>query len=197
MCVLKTMIVYRSGRSELGTTTDYLQGRGIRIGWIGSIGTGSVDAVGKYLSVIRNSGAARDGSDRALENNQKKVWSTKDRRRYDRAVVVFNSSLSVYAKFSSSMYGLRHELRRDMVQNAERLLLEVAGRDCTANGMEPSPSKILQCVQPDVVMAWSEFSLKAWTRTKREGEKDSPIELGTVTAGRTESILKLMQKMWD
>ncbi len=144
MCVWKTRIVYTSGRSESGTTTAYSQGRGIQIGRIGSIGTGSVDAVGKYLSAVRNSGAARDGSDGALENNQKKAWSTKDRRRYDRAVVVFNSSLLAYAKFSSSMSGLRHEVRRDMVQNAERLLLEVAGRDCTANVMEPSPSTILQ-----------------------------------------------------
>jgi hypothetical protein len=79
-----------------------------------------------------------------------------------------------------------------MFQNAERLLLEVAGRDCTANVMEPSPSTILQCVQPDVVMAWSEFSPKAWTRTKREGDKDGPIELGTVTSKWTERILKLM-----
>lgn len=127
MCVWKTRIVYTSGRSESGTTTAYSQGRGIQIGRIGSIGTGSVDAVGKYLSAVRNSGAARDGSDGALENNQKKAWSTKDRRRYDRKVVVFNSSLSAYAKFSSSMSGLRHEARRDMVQNAERLL-EVCGK---------------------------------------------------------------------
>jgi hypothetical protein len=78
MCVWKTRIVYTSGRSESGTMTAYWQGQGIQIGRIGSIGTGRVDAVGKYLSAVHNSGAAQDGSDGALENNQKKLWSTKD-----------------------------------------------------------------------------------------------------------------------
>lgn len=201
MCVRKTRIVYSSGRSKSGTT-GYSHGRQIRIGRIGSIDTGNVEAVGKYLSAVRGSGAERDSGDGSLEDNQKTAWSTKDRRRYDRAVVVFNSALAAYAKLSSSTSGLRHEVRRDMVQNAERLLLEVAGRKSTANVLEPSPSTILQYVQPDVVsfnttmMAWSEFSQKARTRTKREGSKDQ-IELGTLTAERTESILKLMQEMWD
>jgi hypothetical protein len=78
MCVWKTRIVYTSGRSELGTTTAYSQGQGTRIGRIGSIGTGSFNAVGKDLSAVRNSGAARDGSGGALKNNLKKAWSTKE-----------------------------------------------------------------------------------------------------------------------
>jgi hypothetical protein len=46
-----------------------------------------------------------------------------------------------------------------------------AGRDCTANVMEPSPSTILQCIQRDVVMAWSEFSPKAELELKERGTR--------------------------
>ena len=202
--VWKTKIVYTSGRSE-SDSMALSHNRRIRIGRIGSIRTGGNDAIVDYLSAVRGGGKrpediAQDRGDEISEHDQNMRCSPKDRRRYDKAVVIFNSALAAYAKLSSSNSGVRPAERREMVQSAERLLLESAGRKTEV--MERSPSTILQHVQPDVVSwnttmkAWSEFAPKARTRSTREGGKDA-IELGTITAERTEAILQLMQEMWD
>ena len=65
------------------------------------------------------------------------TWSSKDRWWYNKWVVVFNAVLAVYAKLA---LGVRPEVQREMVQSAERLLLEVAGRRGTIDTDEgPSP----------------------------------------------------------
>jgi hypothetical protein len=190
--VWKMRIVYTSGRSE-SDSMALSHSRRIRIGRIGSIGTRGDDAIVDYLSAVHR-------GDEISEHDQTTTWSSKDRRRYDRAVLIFNSALAAYAKLSSSNSGVRPVVRREMVQSAERLLLEAAGRKTEV--MVPSPSTILQHVQPDVVSfnttmkAWSEFAPKTRTRSTREGGKDAK-ELGTITAERTEAILQLMQEMWD
>lgn len=201
--VWKTKIIYTSGESE-SDSMALSRNRRIRIGRIGIIGTGGDDAIVDYMSAVRGEGkrqedVARGKCDEISENDQKTTWSSKDRRRYDKAVIIFNSALAAYAKLSSSNSGVRTVVRREMVQSAERLLLEAAGRK--ADVTEPYSSTILQR-EPDVVSfnttmkAWSEFAPKVRTRSSREGSKDA-IDLGTITAERTEAILQLMQEMWD
>jgi hypothetical protein len=187
----------------------------IRIGRIGSIG-GAIDEVDE--AVIEFLSAGRGGNDIPPHDddaeNTASTWNAKDRRRYDKAVVIFNAALASYAKLSSSASGIRSEVRRDMVQSAERLLLEVMGRrsgSMDGPALPPSPSTILTCVQPDVISfntamrAWSEFSPKQ-QRTRRgtsssfdecDDDRIGRVGTATATAERTEGILALMQELWD
>ena len=67
-------------------------------------------------------------------------WSKKDQRRYKQSITLFNSTLAAYARLGSSSSGIQHEVRRDMVQAAERLLLELAA---TNNAIKPSSSTMI------------------------------------------------------
>ena len=85
-------------------------------------------------------------------------WTPKDRRRHDAATIIFNSALAAYAKSAASASGARLHLRREMLQNAERMLLEAASQT-----HDPiTHNKI--CVRPDIVSfntiitAWGEFA---------------------------------------
>lgn len=202
------------------SSPSYANGR-IRIGRIGSIGAaidGEDAAAIEFLSAERGDNIGPFDDDDDVASTAAVTWNSKDRRRYDKAVVIFNAALASYAKLSSSASGIRSEVRRDMVQSAERLLLEVMGRrsgSMDGPAPPPSPSTILMCVQPDVVSfnttmrAWSEFSPKQ-QRTRRgtiggggesssfdEYDDDRNGRVGTATAERTEGILALMQELWD
>ena len=96
------------------------------------------------------------------------------------------------------------------MQSAERLLLEVASAKRTVGTpCPPSPSTILQCLQPDaisfntIMLAWSSFSPKQGRRGRGasqgvgQASEDSASGHATATAKRTESILEMMQDLWD
>jgi len=127
-------------------------------------------------------------------------WTAKDQRRYDKATILFNSTLSSYAKLSSSMSGLPPQVRRDFVQTCERLLLEVAAKRDEIK--DPTPNTILQCIQPNVVSfntalsAWSSFSSKQ-RRTRGRQQDDRIADDSVATAERTQSILQVMQDVSD
>jgi len=127
-------------------------------------------------------------------------WTAKDQRRYDKATILFNSTLSSYAKLSSSMSGLSPQVRKDFVQTCERLLLEVAAKRDEIK--DPSPNTILQCIQPNVVSfntalsAWSSFSSKQ-RRTRGRQQDDRIADDSVATAERTQSILKVMEDVND
>ncbi|KAL7537797.1 hypothetical protein ACHAXR_008087 [Thalassiosira sp. AJA248-18] len=220
-------IKYTSGKREsshASSTMHHLH-QPIRIGRIGSIGANYnpvVDYLAASQTPLKQEGED-DGefyyNDEQLsgttsmplesESEARMPWSPKDKRRYDQSVILFNSALATYSKLSSSSSGVRHEVRREMVQNAERLLLEVASKGM-AGSQHPSPSTILQCLQPDTISfntaikAWSEFSPRE-TRKHTRGhasDGDGPSDEGsthmaTATAERTKSILEMMQDLWD
>lgn len=123
-------------------------------------------------------------------------WSKKDKRRHKQAVSLFNSTLAAYARLGSSASGIHQELRRDMVQSAERMLLELASKN---NAVKPSPSTILQCIRPDVISfntamnAWSQLS--PGRKGSRHDEHTTLIT--TLTAERTQAILETMQELFD
>eukprot|EP00571_Detonula_confervacea_P002118 CAMPEP_0172326454 /NCGR_PEP_ID=MMETSP1058-20130122/56571_1 /TAXON_ID=83371 /ORGANISM="Detonula confervacea, Strain CCMP 353" /LENGTH=361 /DNA_ID=CAMNT_0013043237 /DNA_START=1 /DNA_END=1083 /DNA_ORIENTATION=+ len=198
----------------------------IRIGRIGSIGGSGGNPMVEYLSAVRHDdeGKAKEkyGDDHydyidnefsdtagsavsmSSHGSGERIipWSPKDQRRYDKSLVLFNAVLAAYAKLSSSASGVRQEVRRDMVQNAERLLLEVAANKVTAGAhFEPSPSTILQCLQPDVISFNTTMkALSEWAPRQKWNEEDRSNEdpsMGTATAERTESILEVMQDLCD
>ena len=127
-------------------------------------------------------------------------WTAKDQRRYDKATILFNSTLSSYAKLSSSMSGLPPQVRKDFVQTCERLLLEVAAKRDEIK--DPSPNTILHCIQPNVVSfntalsAWSSFSSKQ-RRTRGRQQDDRIADDSVATAERTQSILQVMSDVND
>lgn len=191
----------------------------IRIGRIGSIG--NVNSFEEYLSGMRdgresgeNNLASEPYTDALSAINdsttslERTPWSTKDQRRYDKSVLIFNTVLASHAKLASSASGARPEVRRETVQKAEQLLLEVLSKKGIGE-LEPSPSTILQFLEPDVVSfntilkAWSEFSPKQKVpKARHDSLKDAHVDkdlshTGTVVAGRTESILEQMQSLWD
>jgi len=179
----------------------------IRIGRVGSFGS-SAHPVLEYLSAARDVVGAEEIDRGPLNYHDVPIgevsedripWSPKDQRRYDKSVVLFNTVLAAYAKLSSSASGAHPQVRRDMVKNAERLLLEVAQNDQRGTGgtNDPSPSTILQYPQPDVVSFNTTMrALSEWApRQKRESHSDEDsIYTG---AERTESIFKTMQSLWD
>jgi len=119
-------------------------------------------------------------------------WSPKDQRRYDQSLMLFNSVLNAYAALGSSASGTRPEVRREMVMNCERLLLEVVAREKT----KPSPETILRHVQPDgisfntVMKAWAGMIPKQRVDSKDEYAK----KMARATAERTEGILEMMHE---
>jgi hypothetical protein len=123
-------------------------------------------------------------------------WSRKDQRRYKQAKSLFNATLSAYARLGSSASGIRQEVRREMVQAAERLLLELAAKNNTA---DPSPSSIFQCTRPDVISF--NTAMNAWVQLSprvKSGDFDNEdASMATLTAERTHAILQMMQEMWD
>ncbi|KAL7488908.1 hypothetical protein ACHAW6_014501 [Cyclotella cf. meneghiniana] len=124
-------------------------------------------------------------------------WSNKDHRRYNQALSLFNAVLAAYSRLGSSATGERQEVRRNMVQSAERLLLELAAK---AHTLEPSSSTVLQCTRPDVISfntamnAWSQLSPKV---KKGVHADEYATTLSTLTAERTQAILEMMQELWD
>ena len=198
---------------------------GIRIGRIGSIGGDNSmvynnPAAAKYLSDMQNKANEAKEDDHyhfddhladtqwgAMSPEQREAqmpWTMKDKRRYDQCLILFNSALGAYAKLSSSGSGVRSDIRKDMMQNAERLLLEAASKKTKAEGSSgsdnPSPATILQCLLPDtvsfntVMKAWSEYSTKV--HRSRANDEDSQ-HMANLAAERTESILKMMIHLWD
>ena len=176
-------IKYTSKRTTNNTSSDKQlpQQQVMKIGRIGSLQM-NPNAVVEYLSAmnfdkqkddacefidelegtswetLKPTEPSRDDEDETLP------WTAKDQRRYDKATILFNSTLSSYAKLSSSMSGLPPQVRKDFVQTSERLLLEAAAKRDQIK--DPSPNTILQCIQPNVVSfntalsAWSSFSSK-------------------------------------
>jgi len=116
--------------------------------------------------------------------------SSKDQYRYDQAVMMFNAVLNTYANLGNSKSGARPEIRREMVQHCERMLLEVVAREKT----KTSPGTVLQHVQPDgisfntVMKAWAGLSPKQRVDSRNEYAKS----VAAATAERTESILEMM-----
>lgn len=195
-------INYTSARNS----THHIPPR-IRIGRIGSIGNANINSVEVYLSAMRDGMKHSEDNDVTSAMNAI-LWSPKDQRRYDKSVIIFNTVLAAYAKLTSSASGARPEMRRDMAQKAEQLLLEVSSKSGTTGILEPSPSTVLQCLEPDVISfntilkAWSEFSHRHFVPKGRnnlaEAELDQDLNhVGTVVAERTESILEQMQSIWD
>ncbi|KAL3805330.1 hypothetical protein HJC23_009037, partial [Cyclotella cryptica] len=129
--------------------------------------------------------------------NTSVFWSNKDQRRYKQSVSLFNAVLAAYSRLGSSATGTQQEVRRNIVQAAERLLLELAVKN---NTLELSPSTVLQSTRPDVISfntamnAWSQLSpkLKNGIHTDEYAKT-----LSTLTAERTQAILEMMQELWD
>lgn len=216
-------IKYTSGKRTSNNTqeTQHLP-REVRIGRVGNIVNTS--PIVEYLSAMHDKSIEEEDDEceyfdellsgtkwEALTPEKKVPWSIKDQRRYDKSIVLFNSVLAAYAKLSSSVSGMRGEARREMVLSAERLLLEVAQKE---DAEEPSPSTILQCIQPDVISfnttmkAWSSLYPKQRRARESRGESykdndgsdtDEEMNPGTTneTVKRTESILEIMQVLWD
>ena len=187
----------------------------MRIGRVGSIGATRSNPMIEYLSSMYND--EKEGDDgicefidelegtkwHSLTPEPRIPWSTNDQRRYDRGVILFNTVLASYAKLSSSISGLRPEVRREMVQTCERLLLEVAAKKQAAEDTrKPTPTTILQYIQPDVISfnttmkAWSSFSPKQRNRGKYYEDKSDEY-IGAAAAEKTQSILGIMQDLWD
>lgn len=122
-------------------------------------------------------------------------WSPKDQRRYDQSLIMFNSVLDAYANLGSSASGTRPEIRREMVMNCERLLLEVVAR----GKAKPSPGTILQLIQPDgisfntVMKAWAGMIPKQRVHSKDEYANS----IASATAARTEGILEMMHEYYE
>ncbi|KAL7467537.1 hypothetical protein ACHAXS_007784 [Conticribra weissflogii] len=134
-------------------------------------------------------------------------WNRKDQRRYDTSLLLFNSVLDAYSKLGSSSTGSPFELRRHMVQSAERLLLEVAetcpqfspsrtDRDST---MERSPYNVLQVTQPDaysfniVMHAWSQLCPRpSRSNNSDDDEEGGSSPMASAAAERIHSILEMM-----
>ena len=124
-------------------------------------------------------------------------WTYTDKRRYDRSVLLFNNTLACYAKLSSSASGAPLESRRENVQGAERLLLEVASRRRAMEPEDVSPSTILQCLQPDVVSF--NTAIKAWSELcpRKHSKSEDFRELANGAAERSLAILGLMEDLWE
>lgn len=124
-------------------------------------------------------------------------WTYTDKRRYDLSVLLFNSTLACYAKLSSSASGAPLESRREYVQGAERLLLEVASRRRAMEPEDVSPSTILQCLQPDVVSF--NTAIKAWSELcpRKQSKNEDFHELANGAAERSLAILGLMEDLWE
>lgn len=224
-CVWNMRIKYTSGRrgapshilkhtANVTMRQHHAPSSTVRIGRIGSLETGAESPILSYLTANRHGGSDKIVSeevDRDYLNYSPTwvpmaselgdgddaspiPWSPKDKLRYDQSLIVFNTVLASYAKLSSSASGTRNEVRKDMLQSAERLLLEVASN----NRETPSPSNILQCLQPDAISfnttmsAWAAFS----GRNPAGGDGAHSRNAGA-SAERAESILKMMQELWD
>eukprot|EP00985_Skeletonema_marinoi_P010987 scaffold5174_cov117-Skeletonema_marinoi.AAC.2 len=220
--VSNMQILYTSGNrsSEISDEPD-LPRPPIRIGRIGFIGEQEYNPLMEYVSALREV-ADEGNADRDFVNEQDTIsdvddfdyiddpsvvpttlsvgnnvvpWSPKDQRRYDQTLMMFNSVLDAYAKLGSSASGTRPEIRREMVMNCERLLLEVVAREKT----NISPETILQHVQPDgisfntVMKAWAGMSPKQRGNSKDEYAKT----ISSATAERTEGILEMMHEYYE
>ncbi|KAK1743686.1 pentatricopeptide repeat-containing protein [Skeletonema marinoi] len=193
----------------------------IRIGRIGFIGEQEYNPLMEYVSALREV-ADEGNADGDFVNEQDTIsdvddfdyiddpsvvpttlsvgnnvvpWSPKDQRRYDQTLMMFNSVLDAYAKLGSSASGTRPEIRREMVMNCERLLLEVVAREKT----NISPETILQHIQPDgisfntVMKAWAGMSPKQRGNSEDEYAKT----ISSATAERTEGILEMMHEYYE
>ena len=137
---------------------------------------------------------------RPVESNTKTSlasWSKKDQRRHKQAVSLFNSTLAAYARLGSSASGIHPELRREMVQSAERMLLELASKNIS---VIPSPSTILLCTRPDVISF--NTAMNAWSQLSPGFKQDRKYDdhttfIATLTAERTQAILETMQELFD
>lgn len=206
--VWNMQIMYTSRRRNNDSSAEPGLPATIRIGRIGFIGEQEYNPIMEYLSSVReikdNKSEVKgfvmgqctnsDVEDFEYKDDQSAdlPWSSKDQRRYDQTVMMFNAVLDAYAKLGSSSSGTRPQIRRDMVHNCERLLLEVVAREKT----KPSPEKILQQIQPDgisfntVMKAWAGMSPKRQVDSKDEYEKT----MARATAERTEAILEMMHE---
>ncbi|KAL7496991.1 hypothetical protein ACHAWT_005399 [Skeletonema menzelii] len=218
--VSNMQILYTSGNRNSDICDELVLPRvPIRIGRIGFIGE-QYNPLMEYLVALREVGE-EEYADEDFVNEQDTVsdvddfdysgdtsvvpstsldgnnvpWSPKDQRRYDQTLMMFNSVLDAYAKLGSSASGTRPEIRREMVMNCERLLLEVVAREKT----KPSPETILQHVQPDgisfntVMKAWAGMSPKQRVDSKDEYAK----KISSATAERTEGILEMMHEYYE
>jgi len=203
-------IMYTSGqRSSDISVEPSLPRAPIRIGRIGFIGEQEYNPLMEYIYAVReveddenavvgdffNEQDAISDVDEDFDygNDPSHVpWSPKDQRRYDQSLMMFNSVMDAYAKLGSSASGTRPEIRREMVMNCERLLLEVVAREKA----KPSPETILQHVQPDgisfntVMKAWAGMIPKQRVNSKSEYAKT----MASATAERTEGILEMMHE---
>lgn len=223
--VANIQILYTSGkRSSDGISDDGpdLPRVPIRIGRIGFIGEQEYNPVMEYLSAWREEVRDEENLDKEFVNEHHMIsdvddfdytvspssvpttssagnnvvpWSPKDQRRYDQTLMIFNSVLDAYSKLGSSAAGARPEIRREMVMNCERLLLEVVSREKT----KASPETILQHVQPDSISF--NTVMKAWagmTSKKRGNSNDEHAKrISIATAERTEGILEMMHEYFE
>ena len=213
--VSNMQIVYTSGdrsRGDIPDGSDLLRVP-IRIGRVGFIGDQDYNPLMEYITALReskneegiddvfsdeldsiNDVDAVDYGDIQLPSEDKITfsWGPKDQRRYDQTLMIFNSVLDAYANLGSSASGSRPEVRREMVMNCERLLLEVIARETERD--LPKPETILQCVQPDsisfntVMKAWAEMSPKQ----RVSGKDEYANRISHAAAERTEGILEMM-----
>lgn len=204
----------------------------LRIGRIGSIGMGHNPVIEYLVSARQRKNNGRENefdsfgdnpmpgiethATSSLDKHSAMPLSKTNQRRYDVSVMLFNSVLDAYSKLGSSSSGLRSEIRRDMVQCAERLLLEVAAKKKTFSSLEAgftedtspelAPSTILQSMQPDVISfntvmrAWSELSTRqshAHRNNRRSNivEEEESNSLAIAFAERTEAILEMMYEL--
>lgn len=182
----------------------------IRIGRIGFLGEQEYNPLTKYLYALRDLEDDNDSDVDEFINEQDVIdedfdfndeapssasradppLTSKDQHRYDQAVMMFNAVLNTYANLGNSKSGARPEIRREMVQHCERMLLEVVAREKT----KTSPGTVLQHVQPDgisfntVMKAWAGLSPKQRVDSRNEYAKS----VAAATAERTESILEMM-----
>ncbi|KAL9187208.1 hypothetical protein ACHAXT_001311 [Thalassiosira profunda] len=183
-------IVYTSGTREGAPREGPWQ---MRVGRIGSIGM-TPGPLEEYLGPAATAIGELEGDG--------PPWSPKDRRRHDTATMIFNAALAAYAKSAASSSGARLHQRREMLQNAERMLLELASQ----NQKDPTPATILQCVRPDAVSfntaikAWSEFGPRSPPQPEKRGRPSNRVDgecTAALAAERAESILTLMQDLHD
>lgn len=222
--VANMQIMYTSGKRSSDDSSDGpdLPRVPIRIGRIGFICEQEYNPVMEYLSALREEVGNNENADEEFVNEQHMIsdvddfdyivdspsvptnssagnnvvpWSPKDQRRYDQTLMIFNSVLDAYAKLGSSASGTRPEIRREMVMNCERLLLEVVAREKT----KPSPETILQHVQPDgisfntVMKAWAGMTPKQRVNSNDEYAK----RISSATAERIEGILEMMHEYFE
>lgn len=199
----------------------------LRIGRVGSVNI-HLDPFQQYITSSTTSDKfGRNGRDEAEpvmgcsenpgehastkpQNKPMIQWNRKDQRRYDVSLLIFNSVLDAFSKLGSSSTGSPFDLRRNMVQSAERLLLEVAGtaplfspsRTSHDSTMKRSPYNVLQITQPDaysfniVMHAWSQLCPRSSrSHSSDDGEEGSSSTIASAAAERIHSILDMMYEL--